>query len=106
MTPTGMHANETPLIVRGSLIVLKRRCGKPGCRCTRGELHTAPALSYSVAGVTKMLMLREEDLPVVRAALARYQRAQAALERQALRGVEGLRRRLAREKAADGTRGR
>lgn len=106
MPRTGAHANETPLILRGSLIILKRKCGKPGCRCARGELHMAPALSYSVAGVTKMLMLREADLPLVTAALARYKRAQADLERQALRGVAVLRQRLAREKAAAGTRRR
>lgn len=106
MTPTGTHASETPLIVRGSLVILKRKCGKPGCRCTRGALHTAPALSYSVAGATKMLMLRAEDLPLVKAALARYQRAQAALEHHALRSVEALRQRRARLKAAGGPRGR
>jgi hypothetical protein len=85
---------------------LRRKCGKLGCRCTRGELHTAPALSYSLGGVTKMLMLREEDLPRVRAALARYERAQVALERQVLRSVEVLRRQRAREKRAVKPRGR
>jgi hypothetical protein len=26
-------------MVRGSLIELMRKCGKPGCKCQRGELH-------------------------------------------------------------------
>jgi hypothetical protein len=26
-------------LVRGSLQTLRRRCGKPRCRCTRGQLH-------------------------------------------------------------------
>lgn len=25
--------------IQGSLLTQRRRCGKPGCRCTRGELH-------------------------------------------------------------------
>ncbi len=106
MPSTSAPVEETSLILRGSLITLRRKCGKPGCRCARGELHTALALSYSIAGVTKMVMLREEDLPLVKAALARYQRAQAALERHASRSVEVLRRRRAREKAGARTRGR
>lgn len=106
MSPTRTQVEDPALILRGSLITWTRKCGKPGCRCTRGELHASPALSYSVAGVTKMLLLREEDRAVVHAALGRYQRAQAALERQVRRSVEKLRRRLARAKTAARTRGR
>lgn len=98
MAPTRMYRPSMALILRGSLIALTRKCGTPGCRCTRGELHTTPALSYSVAGVTKMLTLRAEDLPRVRAALTRYQQTQAALERHVLRSVETLRRERRREK--------
>jgi len=102
MVSTRMYRPSMALILRGSLITLTRKCGTSGCRCTRGELHTTPALSYSVGGVTKMLTLRVEDLPRVQAALARYQRAQAALERHVVRSVETLRR----EKTAAKRRGR
>jgi hypothetical protein len=33
----------------GSLVEQRRRCGKEGCRCTRGELH-GPYAYLSVAG--------------------------------------------------------
>ncbi len=88
------------LILRGSLVSLTRKCGKPTCRCAEGEPHSTPALSYSVGGATKMLTLRPSDLREIRAALARYQRALGALERQALRSVDLLRKRIAREKAS------
>jgi hypothetical protein len=26
-------------VLQGALIIQRRRCGKPGCRCARGELH-------------------------------------------------------------------
>ena len=26
-------------VLQGALIMQRRRCGKPGCRCARGELH-------------------------------------------------------------------
>jgi len=35
--------------VAGSLVEQHRKCGKEGCRCTRGELH-GPYVYLSVAG--------------------------------------------------------
>jgi hypothetical protein len=26
-------------VLQGALVIQRRRCGKPGCRCARGELH-------------------------------------------------------------------
>jgi len=99
--PSSQPPVATPaFILRGSLITLSRKCGRPSCRCARGELHTTPALSYSVDGVTQMVMLREEERPLVQAALARYHRAQAALERQVQASVATLRAQHARAKAA------
>ncbi len=106
MPPTVDHPQRLPLVVRGSLITVKRKCGNPRCRCARGALHTNPALSYSVRGKTHLLHLRPQDVPPVQAARARYQQAQAELERRALRGIATLRRWRAREKAAARTQGR
>jgi hypothetical protein len=89
-TPTPTPA--APWLVRGSLIVLRRRCGKPTCHCAQGQPHTTPALSVSERGKTRILTLRPAQVPAVRAALRRYQAAQAQLERQAAAGL----RRLAR----------
>ena len=47
---TSKRSGVEPLVLRGSLIVLRRRCGKPGCHCATGEPHATPALSYSVEG--------------------------------------------------------
>lgn len=79
------------LLVRGSLIVLKRRCGKAICRCADGAPHETPALSYSVEGGTRMLTLRREDVPLVEEALARYRRALVELDARALEGIETVR---------------
>lgn len=40
--------------VHGSLVEAKRTCGKKGCRCARGEPHTAFYLSRRVEGKTRM----------------------------------------------------
>ena len=90
--------SSQPLIVRGSLITLKRRCGKPNCRCADGEPHETLALSYSLDGGTKMVTLRRKDLPRVKAALGAYQRASKQLEQQALKGIGQLRREIRMDK--------
>ena len=87
-------ASTQPILVRGSLITLKRKCGRPNCRCADGEPHETPALSYSLDGGTKMVTLRTEDIPRVKAALRAYQRAAKQLEQQALRGIRQLRREI------------
>ena len=85
--------------IRGSLITLRRKCGTPSCRCTRGELHESPALTYSVAGTKKFLTLRDEDVSEVKAALAHYNKVKADLMRQADKGIERLTKGIAADKA-------
>lgn len=98
MGETGRFANED-FVVRGSLVTLRRRCGKPSCQCARHEPHATPALSYSVGGSTKMLTLRPEDLPKVKAALGRYRKARAELNQRALHGLTALRAHIAHQRA-------
>ena len=84
-------ASTQPILVRGSLITLRRKCGRPKCRCADGEPHETPALSYSLDGGTKMVTLRKRDIPRVKAALRAYQRAAKQLEQEALTGIRQLR---------------
>ena len=91
-------SGQGPLL-RGSLVVLRRRCGKPSCHCAKGKPHETPALSYSFKGATRILTLREEDLREAKASLTRYQEASALLERQALAGIEAFRKKIGKEKA-------
>lgn len=86
-------------ILRGSLYTLRRKCGKPSCRCVSGEPHATPVLSYSRGGSTRLLTLRPQDVHGVKAALKRYQEALGALDREALADIRALRRRIAGEKA-------
>ncbi len=87
-------------MVRGSVVVHRRRCGKPSCRCADGEaLHEATVLSYSDGGRTRFVMLAEGDVAAVRAAAERYRSARAALEAQANAGLAELVTRLAERKA-------
>ncbi len=79
--------SDSVVLIRGSLITLKRKCGKPTCACADGEPHTTPALSYSVKGKTHILTLRSSDVPMIRQALNNYKMAVAELERKAISGI-------------------
>ncbi len=81
---------DRPRVLPGSLITLRRKCGKPSCRCATGSPHETPALSYSVGGRTKMLTLSAEEVPAVAAAVARYRKAVTALEVEARAELDAL----------------
>ena len=71
--------NES-LVIRGSVVKVRRSCGKSQCKCSKGELHQTWALSYSHQGHTRMIALRDEDIHIVRSAIYRYQKALKKLE--------------------------
>jgi len=81
-------------MVRGTLFTLRRRCGKPNCRCATGQAHESPALAYPEGGRTKTITVAAADVEQVRAALQRYNTARAALDASADAGLADLRARL------------
>jgi hypothetical protein len=87
---TVLARRDRPRVLPGSLITLRRKCGKPSCRCATGSPHETPALSYSVGGRTKMLTLAAEEVPAVAAAVARYRKAVKTLEAEARAELDAL----------------
>ena len=87
---TGTGGQRVPRMVRGSVVVQRRRCGRPNCRCADGQLHEATVLSYSQGGRNRTLMLAAGQVAAVRAAVARYRAGQAKLEREADAGLAAL----------------
>jgi hypothetical protein len=85
-----MKSFPLPPVLRGSLICLRRKCGKAHCHCARGQPHASSALSYSQGGQTKILTLPPAWLPQVRQALQRYHQGQRRWERQAETGLRRL----------------
>lgn len=49
----GTLMEHKPLL-RGSVYRLRRRCGKAGCRCTRGELHESWVYLVREKGVQRL----------------------------------------------------
>ncbi len=64
--------SDLPMI-RGTVYELKRRCGKPGCKCARGDLHTRMVVSASERGKTRLQVIPHGSLVEVQTKVRRYQ---------------------------------
>ena len=60
-------------VIKGTVYELKRKCGKPGCKCAQGELHTRMVVSASEKGKTKLQVIPHRSLVEVQAKVRRYQ---------------------------------
>ena len=81
---------QAAAFLAGSLVEQRRRCGKEGCRCARGELH-GPYAYLSVAG--RMIYVPAVLADAVRAHLEISRRLQGALEEVSAVNLELLARR-------------
>jgi hypothetical protein len=68
-------------MVEGSLYEMRRRCGNPGCRCTRGQLHGSWYLSRRQQGRTKLAYIGRIVPGWLSEGVGRYQRHQRSLAR-------------------------
>lgn len=74
------HVPDLEAIIAGSLQEQRRRCGKEGCRCARGELHGPYLyLSLRVGRRTRMLYVPAELADRVRTGITANAEVQAAL---------------------------
>jgi hypothetical protein len=95
----GRKRSGIPRVVRGTVLVHRRKCGKPNCRCASGEAaHESTVLSYKQAGKTRLLMLPPADVEPVRRATERFRAARARLEEQGNAGLAELIARLRQPK--------
>jgi hypothetical protein len=65
-------------LLPGSLYTLRRKCGKPSCHCSRGQLHESTVLSYRGQGKPRNLAATPEHLPALRDMTDQYRRCRQA----------------------------
>jgi hypothetical protein len=78
-------------MVQGSFYRLRRKCGKPNCRCTRGELHESWVITRSEQGQDRIYSVPTDQRAQLRqwtAEYRRYQRARAVLIKRHLKLVQ------------------
>jgi len=67
-------------LLRGSLLVRRRVCGKPRCKCTQGQLHESLYLVVRQGGRTRQLFVPKDWEGRVRQWAREYHLAQDLLE--------------------------
>ena len=67
-------------VIRGTLLVRKRKCGKANCRCARGEGHESLFLVISEDGRTRQFFVPKDWESRVRQWVADYRRVRNLLE--------------------------
>ena len=60
-------------LIRGSFGTRSRKCGKPNCRCTEGDLHTSKYLSGTQDGKVRQIHVPAADEVKVDSGVKRYQ---------------------------------
>jgi hypothetical protein len=69
------------VVIKGSVYELKRKCGKPGCKCAQGELHSRMVVSASEKGKTILRVIPRGFLIEVQVKVRRYQQLRQARAR-------------------------
>ena len=68
-------------LVKGNVYELARKCGKPNCICTRGELHRSMVLTWSEKGKSRLLSLPSGRVAEVKKKSEEYLRFRRARAR-------------------------
>jgi hypothetical protein len=71
-------------LLRGTLAIRERVCGKPNCRCTEGKKHVSLYLVASYGGRPRQLFIPTDWEPQVRRWVQQYQEARKLLEEVSL----------------------
>lgn len=67
-------------LIRGSLAVRERTCGKPNCRCATGEKHASLYLVVREDGKYRQVFVPKDLEEVVRLWVENHQKARELLE--------------------------
>ncbi len=67
-------------VVRGSIYEMKRFCGKKNCICYKTNTpHKSLFLSFSYKGKTKLIPIKKEQIPGIKARINNYKELKAAI---------------------------
>ena len=72
--------NRSPL-VKGNVYQMARKCGKPNCICTRGQLHRSMVLSWSEGGKSRLFSVPPERVGELKERSEEYLRVRRARAR-------------------------
>lgn len=79
-------------VIKGSIIEYKRFCGKKNCVCARTNVpHASLFLSFKYQGKTRLIPIKEHQIPKIKASISNYKQLKAAIDELARINAELLR---------------
>ncbi len=75
---------ETPKIgrvMKGSIVIVRRYCGKSNCRCRKGFKHRSLYVSQANKGKSRLVYIPKRSEAEVRRLIGNYRKLKAALEK-------------------------
>ena len=67
-------------ILRGSIVMVKRYCGKANCRCLKGYKHRSLYISQSNKGESRLIYIPQRSEKEVRRLIRNYQALKRMME--------------------------
>ena len=67
-------------ILRGSIVIVKRYCGKANCRCLKGYKHRSLYISQSNKGESRLIYIPQRSEKEVRRLIRNYQALKSVME--------------------------
>ena len=67
-------------VLHGTLVRRRRVCGKPNCRCARGQKHESLYLVVTEGGTSRQLYVPKDWEPTVRQWVQQYRKARELME--------------------------
>jgi len=67
-------------LMRGTLLVRRRKCGKPNCHCAEGDGHESLFVVISENGRTRQLFVPKDWEPLVRQWVENHRQARQLME--------------------------
>jgi len=68
-------------IMKGSIVIVKRYCGKPNCRCRKGHKHRSMYVSQTIGGKSRLVYIPKRSEENVRRLIANHRGLKAALQK-------------------------
>jgi len=78
---TSLRIPRIQEVIRGSIVTMKRLCGKAGCRCQKGSKHSSLYISQRHAGKTRMIYIPKNSEAGVRRLIDNYRKLKAIMDK-------------------------
>ena len=86
VTQIGIHRQ----FIKGTLYEKRVKCGKPGCRCSRGQLHKYWCVSYRENKKVRTIYVKESEVENARRLTENYRIIKELVNKISLLNIEYL----------------